>query len=164
MKTVTTKFKYPNWVNEMGEKIGENRDNTCKQLNEKNLNQVRPKSFNVVGGMGEVIYLLYLFKNDIEHEANLLFGNKPIVEHDVIVKKEYFIDVKGIRVDGEFFTVNKEAHEKVDKYITHYVFVKLHANNECDIYRCAKEEVDSWQEVTKILPNKATSTFYSKLI
>jgi len=164
MQQVISKFKYPNWVNEIAHNVGMHRSENNRKLDERKPEYVRPDEYSINGAKGELLYNIYLWLNNIDHKANVLYGDGPVPEYDVIVQGVYYVDVKTIGIDKKNFSVNYDAHHKTIKYITHYVFIKLHPNNECDIYHCKWWDIESWEVGTKTRPNGTTSKFYFKPI
>jgi len=166
MTTVTTKFKYPDHLHKEAEEIGKQRQNNNKELNKRKPEQVRDISYNIRGALGELIYNEYLKSIGKNYIPNSFKGDKPLPEPDVLVDYRFKIDVKAIAKHTEIFSVNYDAHNNPEKHVTHYVFIRLLGNNECDIYSCQKKEIDDrklWQEKT-VTRNGTTSTFYSKPI
>jgi hypothetical protein len=147
MTTVTTKFKYPDHLYAEAVKIGNHRQNNNKKLNKERPETARPLEYDINGALGELIFLNYLDTKNISYIPNEMYGDKPLPEYDVIVGNR-LIDVKCVQKQTNKFAVNCKAHKKVEKKITHYVFVKLHPNNKCDIYGCIKEDITFWQEET----------------
>jgi hypothetical protein len=166
MITVTTKFKFPNHLHKEAEEIGNQRQNNNKELNKRKPEQVRDVSYNVTGALGELIYNEYLKTIEKNYIPNSFKGDKPLTEPDVLVDYRFKIDVKTIAKHTKIFSVNYDAHHNHKKHVTHYVFIRLLGNNECDIYSCQKKEIDYrklWV-IETTTRNGTTSTFYSKPI
>jgi hypothetical protein len=154
---IPIKYKYPNWLNEIAQHIAINRINNNKELNKKYEKYVRPDEYNIIGALGELIFLVYLTTKEVNYESNILFGNVPVIGYDVKIDNKYFIDIK--TTSKSFLSVNKESHHKENKEITHYVFIKLNENNFCDIYKFNKNEIENW-EIGKKIRTTGTSEFY----
>lgn len=152
MITVTKNFKYPNHLHAEAVKIGNHRQKNNEILNKNRPEYARPIEYNINGALGELIFFHYLDTENISYISNEMYGNKPLPQYDVIVRNR-LIDVKCVQLQTINFNVNIKAHEKIEKKITHYVFVKLHKNNECDIYGCVKEDVTSWEEKDSWTPH-----------
>ena len=140
-----TKFHYPDWLNQVAKVMGTHRTNSCINLQKEKPEYIRPSEYDVTGALGELIFLTYLTTIGTKYEANLLFADNPVIGYDVKVEDKYLIDVKTIGKDTRFLSVSTKSHKKDAKEITHYVFIKLHGQNVCDIYRCEKKEVESWK-------------------
>jgi len=154
-----TKFHYPNWANEVAEQIGMHRANNNRKLDKAQPKYVRPDKYHVLGALGEIVFLIYLSTMGKKYEANVLFGDKPVVGYDVIIEDKYLVDVKTIGKDTRFLSVGTREHKKIGKDITHYAFMKMHGQNVCDIYRCEKKEVESWQIGTTKWENEVKEYF-----
>jgi hypothetical protein len=148
MTTVTTKFKYPDHLYAEAKKIGMHRAENNRKLDERKPEYKRPDEYDINGALGELIFFYYLDTENISYIPNEMYGDKPLPEYDVIVGNR-LIDVKCVQKQTKKFAVNCKAHNKVEKKITHYVFVKLHPNNECDIYGCMKEDITFWKKETR---------------
>ena len=154
-----TKFQYPDWLNEVAEYSARHRIDSCKELDKEKPEYIRPDIYNVIGSLGELIFFLYLSVKGIKYQASKLFSDIPIVGPDVIVEDKFLIDVKTIGKDTKFLSIGLKPHQKVGKNITHYVFINLHGQNVCDIYRCEKKEVESW-EIGKTTRKNGISEYY----
>lgn len=154
-----TKFYYPDWLNEIAEMSAKHRINSCKELDKAKPEYIRPDIYNVIGSLGELIFFLYLEINGKKYKTSKLFSDIPIVGADVVVEDKYFIDIKTIGKETRFLSIGLKPHHKVGKNITHYVFIKLHGQNVCDIYRCEKKDVESW-EIGKTTRKTGISEYY----
>jgi len=167
MIKVTTKFKFPDHLHKEAEEIGMRRAENNRKLDERNPEYVRPDEYNVNGALGELIYNEYLKSIGKNYIPNSFKGDKPLPEPDVLVDYRFKIDVKAIAKHTKIFSVNYIAHHNPEKHVTHYVFIRLLGNNECDIYSCQKKEIDDrklWRIETTTRKNGTTSTYYSKSI
>ena len=63
----------------------------------------------------------------VKYKAAPLIESRPVVEADIIMQgiEEYnYIDVKGVRSNGNTLRVNYKAHNNTNKKITHYLFIQ----------------------------------------
>ena len=63
----------------------------------------------------------------VKYKAAPLIESRPVVEADIIMQgiEEYnYIDVKGVRSNGNTLRVNYKAHNNPNKKITHYLFIQ----------------------------------------
>jgi hypothetical protein len=167
MQTVITKFKYPDHLHAEAVNIGMHRAENNRKLDERKPEYKRPDEYNVRGALGELIVNEYLKTKGKNYIPNSFKGDKPLAEHDVLVDYRFKIDVKTIAKHTKVFSVNYDAHNNPKKHVTHYVFVKLLGNNECDIYACQKKYIDNcdlWEIETYTRKNGTTSTYYFKAI
>jgi len=141
-------FQYPEWINEIAEQMGKHRANSMRKLDELNPKFIRPDNVHKIGATGELIFLLFCQMNNYIYESNKLFSDSAVVGYDVIMisnNLKHFIDVKTQNIETTMLSVGVPEHHKKEKLITSYVFIKLLGNNNCNIYRCKKSDVDSWQ-------------------
>jgi hypothetical protein len=159
-------FQYPEWINEIGYQLGLHRANNNRSLDAAAPQFKRPDKYHIIGATGELIFLLFCQMNKMQHESNILFGDKPIVGYDLILfvnNQKYFVDVKTQGIETKKLSVGVPEHNKKDKFISTYVFVKLLGNNTCNIYRCKKSDVNLWQIAEKKW-EFTTKQFYYKQI
>ena len=160
------KITYPEWVNEVGFKIGMHisESNRISDINKPS--NVRPDDYNVRGAIGELIFMLYLERNGYKYEFNKFFADEPVSDYDVAIIKnneEYYIDVKCLSEKTEILNVTYDSHNNNNKRVNGYAFVKLNGNNEATIYKFKKEEISNWEVMYKNRENGQTK-FYGKLI
>tara|TARA_R110002012_G_scaffold281365_1_gene470404 strand:+ start:1195 stop:1704 length:510 start_codon:yes stop_codon:yes gene_type:complete len=63
----------------------------------------------------------------VKYKAAPLIESRPVVEADIIMQgiDEYnYIDVKGVRSNGNTLRVNYKAHNNPNKKVTHYLFIQ----------------------------------------
>lgn len=145
-------FEYPEWINEIAYQIGLHRVNNNRKLDESAPQYKRPDKYHIIGATGELIFLLFCQMKNFNYESNILFGDRPVIGYDVIINSQnqkHYIDVKTQAIETTRLSVGVPEHNKKEKLITMYVFIKLLGNNSCNIYRCKKSEVDNWNVASK---------------
>ncbi|MEI7669590.1 MAG: hypothetical protein WCJ33_05880 [Pseudomonadota bacterium] len=160
------KITYPEWINEVGMKIGMHRAESNRTSDINKPSNVRPDDYNVRGAIGELIFMIYLERNGYEYEFNKFFADAPVSDYDVVIDKDgdsYYIDVKCLSKETEILNVTFDAHNNNNKRVNGYAFVKLHGNNEASIYKFKKEEISDWEVMVKNREN-GQSKFYGKKI
>ena len=160
------KITYPEWVIEVGMKIGMHRAESCRISDIHKPYNVRPDDYNVRGAIGELIFMLYLERNDYKYNFNKFFADAPVSDYDVAIEKDgnlYYIDVKCLSEKTEILNVTYDSHNNNNKRVNGYAFVKLNGNNEATIYKFKKEEISNWEVMYKNRENGQTK-FYGKLI
>jgi hypothetical protein len=138
------KFSY--CLNEMAEIIGVAR----RRANDKFYEEVPSKKagewdelVHPLGVKGELIFAMYLYKNNIDFKLNTLLSDSPVVEWDIMVNDKR-IDVKTIRPDGWDLLVKVKSHKFIDKPIDSYVFIQIIDDTTARYWIFKHEEVSEW--------------------
>lgn len=136
---------YPLYIDNVSILIGKLRDLFNSEMNEKDARfkrGERSEFVNILGVKGELIMQHHLHATGKKFTSVDLLSPRPISEPDIICGGSR-IDVKTIRSDAPDLLVNKDAHEKAGKGITHYCFVR------CVKPGLASYWVYTWQDVNK---------------
>lgn len=141
--------------------VGKIRNNRNRELMEKHPEYQRGDKGGVVnqlGISGELIAQCFLSLNGINYDGAPLLSDKPESEPDIITKTGCRIDVKAVSEGGWDFLVNKDAHLKKEKNITHYLFVK-------QVGTTAKYRIFTYEEVSgwKIKNVKYSDAYYLEI-
>tara|TARA_R110000824_G_scaffold1834_7_gene9117 strand:+ start:993 stop:1502 length:510 start_codon:yes stop_codon:yes gene_type:complete len=87
----------------------------------------------------------------IRYKAAALIEKKPVVDADIImqgVDEINYIDVKGVRSEGNALRVNFKAHNNIQKKVTHYLFIQPLNGLEARFCWFTHKEVGDWDVVT----------------
>ena len=63
----------------------------------------------------------------VKYKAAPLIEKRPVVEADIVMEgigELNYIDVKGVKSDGNALRVNFKAHNNINKRVTHYMFIQ----------------------------------------
>jgi len=139
-------IKFPIWINEVSEIIGVLRRRANDELYEEVPSKKsgdRDELVHPLGVKGELIFAMFLYKNNIEYKLNTLLSDSPIVEYDILVGEKR-IDVKTLRPDGWDLLVKVKSHNFVEKKIDSYVFLQIIDDTTARYWVFKHEEVSKW--------------------
>lgn len=94
----------------------------------------------------------HLMENNkgIRYKAAPLIEKRPVVEADLVIEGigEYnYVDVKGVKSNGNALRVNFKAHNNPKKKITHYLFIQPLNGVHARFCWFTHEEVSKWTVV-----------------
>lgn len=94
----------------------------------------------------------HLMENNkgIRYKAAPLIENRPVVEADLVIEGigEYnYVDVKGVKSNGNALRVNFKAHNNPKKKITHYLFIQPLNGVHARFCWFTHEQVSKWTVV-----------------
>ena len=125
---------YPAFLNTCGNMVGDLRQMTNRERDEKHPEYTRGDRSGEVhplGARAELIARFTLFSQGIPYEATPLLAPHPQGEPDIIIRDkigspngEMRIDVKGSPEGASDLLMNQRAHNKASKGITHYWFIQ----------------------------------------
>jgi hypothetical protein len=140
-------IKYPKHLNAFAKIVGEERQRLNEGITKGNLTfdrgAERNIEFHITGALGELAFDWYLNQLEIPHICAPLIDPKPVATYDVKIKGN-LLDVKTINKMSQYYNVNKRSHDKPDKEITHYVFLKPEFINTFTFEIIDKIKVNDW--------------------
>ena len=94
----------------------------------------------------------HLMENNkgIRYKAAPLIESRPVVEADLVIEGigEYnYVDVKGVKSNGDALRVNFKAHNNIKKKVTHYLFIQPLSGVHARFCWFTHEQVSKWDVV-----------------
>jgi hypothetical protein len=100
----------------------------------------------LVGILGELIFLHFLTINNIEYKMVNLVDNTSSKDADFIVNSKR-LDVKSrFRHNYSDLTLNLESHKKSKGFIDYYIFIIVESDTKASMYKFPYNEVEDWAE------------------
>ena len=132
------KTTYPSTFIKLSDELAKVRSMLSADVYNKNTEKYRGKQEHSISQLGIFAELIarHLMENNkgIRYKAAPLLEERPVVEADLIMEgigELNYIDVKGVKSEGNALRVNFKAHNNPQKKVTHYLFIQplngLHA-------------------------------------
>jgi Holliday junction resolvase-like predicted endonuclease len=145
---------YPSSFIGLSDELAKVRSMLSADVYHKNSEKYRGKQEHSIQQLGIFAELIarHIMDNNkgVKYKVAALIDKKPVVEADIIMQgvgEINYIDVKGVRSEGNALRVNFKAHNNPKKKVTHYLFIQplngLHARF-CWI---THEQVSGWDVV-----------------
>jgi len=137
---------YPVEYNTIAFIIGFLRSESNKKLKDEHKEYDRGDINNDVdalGVLGELLAGFVCFNNRIDYQMAPLLSDSPKPEPDIIFNGKR-LDAKMTRDDLTYLAVNENAHNKIEKGITHYWFFQKTAINTARHWIYTYEQVSEW--------------------
>ena len=129
---------YPSSFIGLSDELAKVRSMLSADVYHKDSEKYRGKQEHTIQQLGIFAELIarHILDNNksVRYKAAPLIDKKPVVEADIImqgVDEINYIDVKGVKSEGNALRVNFKAHNNPQKKVTHYLFIQplngLHA-------------------------------------
>ena len=125
------KTTYPSTFIKLSDELAKVRSMLSADVYNKNTEKYRGKQEHSISQLGIFAELIarHLMENNkgIKYKAAPLIGERPVVDADLIMQgigEFHYIDVKGVRSEGDALRVNFKAHNNPQKKVTHYLFIQ----------------------------------------
>jgi len=122
---------YPSTFIGLSDELAKVRSMLSADVYNKNTEKYRGDKEHEIQSLGifaELVARHVLDNNKgVKYKAAPLIEARPVVEADIIMQgiDEYnYIDVKGVRSNGNTLRVNYKAHNNHNKKVTHYLFIQ----------------------------------------
>tara|TARA_Y100000004_G_scaffold92736_1_gene103919 strand:+ start:3903 stop:4418 length:516 start_codon:yes stop_codon:yes gene_type:complete len=122
---------YPSTFIKLSDELAKVRSMLSAQVYNENTEKYRGDQEHKIQSLGifaELVARHILDSNKgVQYKAAPLLEERPVVEADIVMKGigEYnYIDVKGVRSNGNTLRVNFKAHNNPNKKVTHYLFIQ----------------------------------------
>ncbi len=125
------KTTYPSTFIKLSDELAKVRSMLSADVYNKNTEKYRGNQEHSISQLGIFAELIarHLMENNkgIRYKAAPLLEQRPVVEADLIMEgigELNYIDVKGIKSEGNALRVNFKAHNNPQKKVTHYLFIQ----------------------------------------
>ena len=125
------KTTYPSTFIKLSDELAKVRSMLSADVYNKNTEKYRGKQEHSISQLGIFAELIarHLMENNngIKYKAAPLLEERPVVEADLIMQgigEMNYIDVKGVKSEGNALRVNFKAHNNPKKKVTHYLFIQ----------------------------------------
>lgn len=140
-------ISYPKYIHNVAAIVGKLREIGNVELDRVVVRFKRggkDSDVHILGLTGELIVQHYLHSLTIKYVAPPLMSINPISESDIRIG-EVGVDVKTVRPNKKYLSVNAEAHRKKSD-VTHYWFVEPLEDELAQYWIYKKSEVDGWEQ------------------
>ncbi len=125
------KTTYPSTFIKLSDELAKVRSMLSADVYSKDSEKYRGKQEHSISQLGIFAELIarHLMENNkgIKYKAAPLLEERPVVDADLIMQgigEFHYIDVKGVRSEGDALRVNFKAHNNPQKKVTHYLFIQ----------------------------------------
>ena len=122
---------YPSTFIGLSDELAKVRSMMSSDVYNENTEKYRGKQEHSIQSLGIIAELIgrHLMENNkgIRYKAAPLIEKRPVVDADIVMEgigELNYIDVKGVRSNGNALRVNFKAHNNTQKKVTHYLFVQ----------------------------------------
>tara|TARA_R100001460_G_scaffold85021_2_gene126332 strand:- start:269 stop:778 length:510 start_codon:yes stop_codon:yes gene_type:complete len=122
---------YPSILIGLSDELAKVRSMLSAQVYNENTEKYRGDKEHKIQSLGifaELVARHILDSNKgVKYKAAAILEKRPVVEADIVMKgvgEYYYIDVKGVRSNGNTLRVNFKAHNNPNKKVTHYLFIQ----------------------------------------
>ena len=122
---------YPSTFIGLSDELAKVRSMMSSDVYNENTEKYRGKQEHSIQSLGIFAELIgrHLMENNkgVKYKAAPLIEKRPVVAADIIMEgvgELNYIDVKGVRSNGNTLRVNFKAHNNPKKKVTHYLFVQ----------------------------------------
>ena len=122
---------YPSTFIGLSDELAKVRSMLSADVYNKNTEKYRGNQEHEIQSLGIFAELVarHILDNNkgVKYKAAPLVEDRPVVEADIIMQgigELNYIDVKGVRSNGNALRVNYKAHNNTKKKVTHYLFVQ----------------------------------------
>ena len=122
---------YPSTFIRLSDELAKARSMLSSDVYNENTDKYRGEQEHTIQSLGIFAELVarHIMENnkDVRYKAAPLIEKRPVVEADIIMEgigELNYIDVKGVKSNGNTLRVNFKAHNNPQKKITHYLFIQ----------------------------------------
>ena len=122
---------YPSTFIKLSDELAKVRSMLSADVYNENTDKYRGDKEHSIQSLGIFAELIgrHLMENNkgIQYKSAPLLEKKPVVEADIVMKgigENNYIDVKGVRSNGNMLRINYKAHNNTKKKVTHYLFIQ----------------------------------------
>ena len=145
---------YPSSFIGLSDELAKVRSMLSTDVYSKGTDKYRGKQEHSIQQLGIFAELIarHIMDNNIgiRYKAAALIEKNPVVEADIImqgVDEINYIDVKGVRSEGNALRVNFKAHNNPKKKVTHYLFIQPLNGLQARFCWFTRKQVDGWNVV-----------------
>jgi|TARA_X000001382_G_scaffold83479_1_gene59050 hypothetical protein len=122
---------YPSTFIGLSDELAEVRSMLSAHVYNKDTEKYRGEQEHKIQSLGIFAELIgrHIMENNkgVEYKVAPIIDKNPVVDADIVMKgigELNYIDVKGVRSNGNALRVNYKAHNNTKKKVTHYLFVQ----------------------------------------
>ena len=145
---------YPSSFIGLSDELAKVRSMLSADVYSKGTDKYRGKQEHSIQQLGIFAELIarHIMDNNkgVRYKAAALIDKKPVVEADIIMQgvgEINYIDVKGVRSEGNALRVNFKAHNNPKKKVTHYLFIQPLSGLYARFCWATHKQVSEWDVV-----------------